>query len=113
MVKRLNADDSLYIQAEEKIKNYSPPNSHFLSIASAWTRSDWILIEVEFRDLLPALVVLQRTNDQWAILPQAVWSGYTKPWKAAPLLRQYIGKQVPELPKELTNCFVPQSKSFQ
>jgi len=113
LVKRLSPDDAHYIQAKEQIKNYSPPSSEFLSIASVWALSDWILVEVEFKELLPSLVVLQRTQGEWAILPRAVWSGYTKPWKAGPFLRHYIGKQVPELPSELSGCFVPQSQSFQ
>jgi len=112
-VERLTPEHTIYKASLENIKNYSPPASEHMQVASVWAQSDWALVEVEFKDLLPALVVLQRTQGQWQILPKAIWSGYTAPWKAAPFVRHYITTQAPELPRELSNCFELQSKSFK
>jgi len=112
-VERLTPEHTIYKASLENIKNYSPPASEHMQVASVWAQSDWALVEVEFKDLLPALVVLQKTQGQWQILPKAIWSGYTAPWKAAPFVRHYITTQAPELPRELSNCFELQSKSFK
>ena len=111
-VTRLSPKDERYGIAESLIKNYSPPNSQSAMIASAWSMELWTLVEVEFKDLLPAVVLIQTTNGQSTIVPNAVWSGYTKPWAAAPHIRNYIEKQMPQMPVALTRCFDPQSLSF-
>jgi hypothetical protein len=74
---------------------------------------DWVLVEVEFTDLLPAVVLIQTKENQSFIVPNAVWSGYTKPWKSAPYIRKYISKNGNGMPSSLTDCFEPQSQSFQ
>ena len=72
----------------------------------------WTLVEVEFKDLLPAVVLIQTTNSQPLIVPHALWSGYTQPWTAAPYIRNYIEQQVPHMPVALTRCFDPLSQPF-
>jgi len=102
-----------YHTSERLIKNYSPPQSKTANIASAWSAEDWILVEVEFTDLLPAVVLIQTKDNQSYIVPNAVWIGYTKPWKSAPYIRKYISKNGNGMPSSLTDCFEPQSQSFQ
>jgi hypothetical protein len=111
-VTRLSPQDEKYQIAELLIRNYSPPSSQTAVIAGAWAMESWILVEVEFQDLLPAVVLIQSTNNQTRIVPNAVWSGYTQPWTAAPYIRNYIEQQVPQLPVSLTRCFDAQSQSF-
>ena len=111
-VTRLSPKDTKYQIAETLIKNYSPPSSQTAVVAGAWSMESWTLVEVEFQDLLPAVVLIQTTENQTLIVPNAVWSGYTKPWAAAPYIRNYIEQQVPQLPVALTRCFDPQSQSF-
>ena len=89
-VTRLSPSEEKYQIAQSLIQNYSPPNSKFASIASAWSADAWTLVEVEFTDLLPAVALIQTKGDQHFIVPNAVWSGYTKPWKSAPHIRKYI-----------------------
>ena len=68
--------------------------------------------EAEFAELLPAVVLIDFSGAEPHIVSNAVWSGYTKPWKAAPFIREYLVRQVPELPPSLAACFDPQSPSF-
>jgi len=112
-VQMLHPEDDVYQEALMVLKAYSPPQSHQARVASVWQMGDWLLVESEFIDLLPAVVPLQRTGGGLQIVPEAVWSGYTLPWKAAPFIRQYIQKQSPQTPKSLLNCFEPQSQGFQ
>jgi hypothetical protein len=94
------------------IQSYSPPQSQTARIAGVWTLDKWTLAEVEFEALLPAVVTFQTTDSEAKILPKGIWSGHTKPWLAAPLIRSYLKTQVPEIPSQLINCFDPRSKSF-
>ena len=112
-VVQLEPENGIYKFAVEKIKAYSPPQSRMAHVASAWTLDPWILVELEFDDLLPAVVLLKRTDQSISIVEHAVWSGYTLPWKAAPFIRAYITSKAPEMPKELINCFQPHAASFQ
>ena len=111
-VTRLSPKDTKYQIAEILIKNYSPPSSQTAAIAAAWSMESWTLVEVEFQDLLPAVVLIQTTDNQTHIVPNAVWSGYTKPWVAAPYIRNYMEQQVSKMPIALIRCFDPQSQSF-
>jgi hypothetical protein len=113
MTSQLAPKDAVYGQAEEQIKLYSPPQSRTTHVASAWMQGPWILMELEFDDLLPAVVLLKRTDQSLSIVEQAVWSGYTSPWKAAPYIRAYILSKAPEMPQELIQCFQPHSAAFQ
>ena len=112
-VQKLSSDQVSYKLAKELIQSYSPPSSESAQIASAWFTDGWILAEVEFNELFPAVVLIKNTGTDAYIVPQAVWSGYTKPWKAAPHIRQYLAHQAKEMPAALLNCFEPQSKSFK
>ena len=94
------------------IQSYSPPQSQSAQIASMWTLGEWTLAEVEFEALLPAVVTLQKSSNEQKIMPRGIWSGHTKPWMAAPLIRTYLTTQAPEVPVKLLNCFIPRSKSF-
>jgi hypothetical protein len=111
-VTRLSPSDEKYQIAQSLIRNYSPPHSKAAVIAGAWSMDSWTLVEVEFQDLLPSVVLIQTSDSQTNIVPNAVWSGFTKPWVAAPFIRNYIEQQVPQMPVALTRCFDPQSQSF-
>ena len=112
-VQKLSSDQATYKLAKGLVQSYSPPSSESAQIASAWSIDGWILAEVEFNELFPAVVLIKNTGANAYIVPQAVWSGYTKPWKAAPHIRQYLARQAKEMPIELLNCFDPESHSFR
>ena len=73
----------------------------------------WLLAEVEFTELLPAVVLIEKADEQAAILPDAVWSGYTHPHLPAPFIRKFLIQKVDAPPLALINCFEPQSNSFK
>jgi hypothetical protein len=111
-VSLLTAHDPRYVQAKATIQAYSPPQSNAAQLAGVWAAGDWTLAEVEFAQLLPAVVLMQTVNGATAIVPGAVWSGYTQPWKAAPHIRRYLSQQGGAAPRELFDCFEPQSAAF-
>jgi hypothetical protein len=112
-VKRLTSADKEYPLARSLIDDYSPPDSSFSTVASVWSTDHWILAEVEFRDLLPAVVLIQKTDADAAIVPEAVWSGYTNPHLPAPFIRKFLTHKLVSPPLALINCFDPQSTSFK
>jgi hypothetical protein len=107
-----NAEQAVFQSIHKAIQAYSPPHSESAQIAGVWTLDAWALAEVEFESLLPAVVTLQMTDGAYHIVPRGIWSGHTKPWMAAPLIRTYFQKQVADIPSPLVNCFSPRSKSF-
>ena len=112
-VTRLSPNEEKYQIAQSLIQNYSPPDSKSAMIASAWSADTWTLVEVEFAGLLPAVVIIQTKKNQSFVLANAVWSGYTKPWKSAPFIRKYISSNAHGAPPALISCFEPQSQSFK
>jgi hypothetical protein len=108
----LDSSDAKHAQVKQLIQSYSPPDSHFVKNMVVWARDDWFLAEVEFETLLPAVVVIQKTAQGLRIVPNAVWSGLTKPWVAGPHIRRYLSKQVPEIAPALLNCFELRTTSF-
>ena len=101
-----------YQIAQTLINDYSPPDSSQAQIASVWSKDSWLMVEVEFKNLLPAVVLIQNANSAPSIFAEGIWSGYTNPHKSAPFIRDYLSNQVEALPAQLLNCFDPQSKSF-
>ena len=112
-VLRLRPVDKNYEMALSLIRAYSPPHSESVRLAGVWAMDHWVLAEAEFDDLLPAAVLINFSGLEPQIIGNAVWSGYTKPWKAAPFIRNYLVRQVPDLPPSLAACFDPQSLSFK
>lgn len=112
-VTRLASDHPDHQSAATVIRAYSLPHSATGQVISAWSSAGWLLIETEFTDLLPAVVTLNKQHHGLQIVPRAVWSGSIHPWKAAPLIREYIARQVPDIPPDLLSCFEPQSQYFK
>jgi len=89
-VERLAPSTKQYQLAQSLIHDYSPPDSSHSNISSAWAMGRWILVEVEFKELLPAVVMIQKADSDAAIVPDAVWSGYTHPHLPAPFIRKFL-----------------------
>lgn len=94
------------------VQDYSPPSSASAHIVSLTTLDTWSLAEVKFKELLPAVVLFQQIEGVPQIVPNAIWSGDTHPWQAAPYIRQYIRSKAPGAPHELLACFEPQTQRF-
>lgn len=99
------ADDPLRAASLASIRGYSPPDSRSARLVNLWRHGDWLLAQVESDTLMPAMVTLRARGAAVSIVPRGVWSGNTAPWKAAPLIRDYLLRQVPELPQALADCF--------
>ena len=85
------------------VRAYSPPDSQDGRLVQAWQLGRWAVAEVHFSRLKPTLVVLQQTTE-WRVLPQAVWSGSTAPWRVNDFVRRYLQQQAPALPPDLLAC---------
>lgn len=109
----MSKDGPQFQQSIDLIKSYSPPDSNSAKVASLIGADNWSLAEVEFDSLLPAVVLIKRVDKELAIVPNGIWSGYTKPWESAPYIRNYLTTQVPGVPRHLTDCFEPSSQSFK
>jgi hypothetical protein len=112
-VKRLTVSNKQYQLAQTLIHDYSPPDSSNSNISSAWSMGTWILVEVEFKELLPAVVMIHKADSDAAIVPDAVWSGYTNPHLPASFIRKFLIQKLNSPPVALINCFEPQSASFK
>ena len=111
-VSRLKPEDKEYQSAVRLIIEYSPPQSQSVQLSSAWGAGKWTLAEAEFADLLPAVVLIDNSEVEPKIVGNAIWSGYTHPWKAAPFIRDYLSRQAPDAPLPLLACFDPQLRAF-
>ena len=112
-VERLTVSNKQYQLAQSLIDDYSPPDSSNSNIVSAWSTGTWILVEVEFKKLHPAVVLIQKADSEAEIVPNAVWSGYTNPHLPAPFIRKFLIQKLDSPPLALINCFEPQSDSFR
>ena len=112
-VEKIDKNDQLFSKINDVIKEYSPPDSASVKIASLIQSGGWALAEVEFDSLLPAVVLLSTKEITPSIIANGIWSGYTKPFESAPYIRKYIGGQVGVVPPNLLNCFEPSSNSFK
>jgi hypothetical protein len=77
-------------------------------LKAAWRSGPWLLVEAQFDTLLPSIVLIRDVAGQLQIEPQGIWSGETHPWRAAPLIRNYLAQKVPTAPTALLACFEPQ-----
>ena len=97
---------------QQLIRDHSPPGSASVHIRSLQTMENWALAAVEFKDLLPAVVLIEHSDDVPTIVSHAIWSGYTHPWQPAPYVRDYISGKAPHVSTELFDCFEPGSRFF-
>ena len=106
-VQVLQANDKRLELALQALKNFSPPGSLSARVAAGSMRHDWMLLEVEFDDLLPAVVLMQKNGADWGVEQRGIWSGQTHPWLAATHIRAYLARQVESAPANLLACFDP------
>lgn len=110
-VERWPAQDPRLAGALQALRADSPPASHSARIVNAWVSGPWMLLQVGFDELMPAVVLLKQHGADWNLVPRGVWSGQTHPWRPGPLIRTYLQQQVPLAPAALLACFEPQTAS--
>jgi len=94
------------------IRNYSPPDSDGARLLGLLQQGPWLLAELEFSALNPAVVLLTSSPQGARIVEGAIWSGTTAPWQSASLIRRYIQDRAPQAPPALTDCFDPAGALF-
>ena len=94
------------------IRNFSPPDSRHARLLGLQQQGPWLLAEVEFATLNPAVVLLTSGPESISVVDGAIWSGTTAPWHAASLIRRYIQERAPQAPHELLSCFNPAGALF-
>jgi hypothetical protein len=104
-VQQVEVHSKHFLDVQQLIQDYSPPSSKSAHIVNLLTTQDWSLAEVQFKELLPAFVLINYGNGKADIVPNAIWSGETHPWLAGPHIRQYLLAKVPQVPIQLLNCF--------
>lgn len=87
------------------IKEYSPPDSMSARFLWLGVTQDWAVAEVEFDKLSPAVIVLRQQRNGWQIPDTGIWSGTTHPWRASPLIREFLGSRNPDVPSQLLRCW--------
>jgi hypothetical protein len=90
------------------VAQFSPPDSANPRWHQGLQAGDWLLLELSFERLSPAVVLLQRGPEGWRLHPTAIWSGSTEPWRPGPLIRDHLAQQAPLAPEALIGCFRPQ-----
>ena len=112
-VTELKSEDQKLAMIKTVIQSYSPPDSISIKIIYVWTSGTWAVAEVEFENLLPAVVVVKNLDTSATLVGDAIWSGMTAPWKSGPFIRAYLGQKARDMPAELLNCFELQTSSFR
>lgn len=95
------------------IQAFSPPDSYSARMLQLQSVGPWLLAEVEFERLSPAVVPLLETPEGLQVLGQAIWSGSTAPWRPAPLIRRHLLTRAHAMPEALGACFTPRAALFQ
>lgn len=95
------------------IQAFSPPDSYSARMLQLQSVGPWLLAEVEFERLSPAVVPLLETPEGVQVLGQAIWSGSTAPWRPAPLIRHHLQARTHAMPEVLSACFTPRAALFQ
>ena len=111
-VQTLDVNSAQAVSALNAIRNFSPPDSRLVRLLGMQQQGPWLLAEVEFATLNPAVVLLTGAQERISVVEGAIWSGTTAPWHAASLIRRYIQGRAPQAPPELLRCFNPAGALF-
>ena len=112
-VQQLDISSSVAGDTLTAIQSFSPPDSQKAQLIGVSRQADWLLAEVEFTTLNPAVVLLKITPERIRIVDGAIWSGTTAPWASAPLIRRYISDRAAQVPSALMDCFDPAGGLFK
>ena len=112
-VTELESEDPKLRMIKAAIQSFSPPDSIPIKVIHVWTSGTWGVAEVEFENLLPAVVTVKNLDTNATLVNDAIWSGMTSPWKSGPFIRAYLGQKSKDIPEALLSCFELQTASFK
>ena len=102
-----NVDSDIGVSAMRAVARHSPPDSARARWHQARQDGHWLIVELSFDRLSPAVALLQRQGGQWRMHPKAIWSGSTEPWYPSTRIRDHLSQAAPEAPAGLIACFAP------
>ncbi len=102
-----SVDSDVGQSAMSAIARHSPPDSAQARWHQGRQDGHWLIAELSFERISPAVVLMQRQGDRWWVHPKAIWSGSTEPWYPSTRIRDHLMQQAPEAPKGLIACFTP------
>jgi hypothetical protein len=108
-VQRLHESSDQAQQVLRLIAQHSPPDSTRLQLVRLLKQGDWLVAELTFERLSPAVVLLQSDGPPGALAERAIWSGSTEPWRSGPHIRAYLRSRAPQAPQALLDCLDPVS----
>ena len=94
-------------RAVQALRDYSPPDSASARVLAVQALGPWRLVQATFDTLEPVVVVVRDDGMSAEVVPQAVWSGSTRPWDAGWRIRDFIGSRAGDVPLALINCLDP------
>ncbi|MTW11768.1 hypothetical protein GM658_14270 [Pseudoduganella eburnea] len=78
---------------------------------AAWTSGDWILIESDFVNREPAIILL-RHDGKSQYLVTATYGGTAAPFNDVQAIHEYFRKSAPAAPAQLLYCYEPVGAPF-
>jgi hypothetical protein len=105
-------DEPMAQAVKRAISDFSPPDSRGLNVRQISTSGSWVLAEVEFPQLQPAVILLNQKAQEYTIDNGLIWSGTADPWLAGPWIRRYLQQRAPQVPDALLACFDPTKALF-
>ncbi len=121
-VERVTASSPVATQVLGVIRDYSPPDSRQVQLVSLQQLGPWLVAELTFAQLNPAVVLLQVKGDELRLPERAIWSGSTAPWRPGPRIRAHLQAQAaqaaqlkaePSVPTDLLACYEPASPGLR
>ncbi len=89
-VERLSVSSPAASQVLSVIGDYSPPDSRHVQLVSLQQLGPWLVAELNFAQLNPAVVLLQLEGEGLHLPERAIWSGSTAPWWPGPRIRSHL-----------------------
>lgn len=101
-VQRVAPDSAVAEQVLALVRDYSPPDSRQAQLISLQQGGAWLVAELNFAQLNPAVVLLRREGEALLLLERAIWSGSTGPWEPGPRIRAHLQEQAAQLREQST-----------
>lgn len=77
---------------------------------SAWRQGEWLIVETDFDDLEPAIVLLKKQGDQ--LEAAAVYSGTAAPFNDVQVIHDFFVHSRADAPQDLIYCYEPVGPPF-
>lgn len=112
-VQQLAPDSMTAGQVLALIREYSPPDSRQAQLIGLQQQGRWLVAELNFAQLNPAVVLLHQDGGALRLLERGIWSGSTAPWQPGPRIREHLRRQGQQahgqFPEALLACYEPAS----